>query len=100
MEHGTPIFDSIRDSIFRTRRGTSRNYDAIKMSRGIYESLLKELAPIMVYNKPQNTDYPETLMGLQIFVDEEALIDYCVLGYAEAFKSNRSYIYVSKGGVQ
>lgn len=67
-------------------------YDAIKMSRSVYQKLVEENTH-MLYIKNGSTS-KEFFMGLKIFVDYNCEIDYAVLGTSELFDVDKAYPFI------
>lgn len=73
-------------------RGTSKNYDAIRMSESVYNKLVLSCSTFTNVTGNISNEY-ERFMGLEIFVDYDAAINYFTLGYAEYFRDPMRWIY-------
>lgn len=69
-------------------------YDAIKMSENVYNALIEELSPILLYKSENGEIEKETLMGLEVFIDWDAKHDYFCLGTSMLFKTENTYPFI------
>jgi len=69
-------------------------YNAIKMSENVYNALIEELPPILLYKNENGKVVKETFMGLEVFIDWDAKYDYFCLGTSRLFKTENAYPFI------